>query len=153
MVPTQMSLHQPTQPGWTECAIFLVQPILKYYFSYAFIAIDGLSSPAIIRITLSGIGNPEDFVTKHLVYPDSLAIDFDAHKLYWSDYSKPSIEFVNLDGTGRHSLAIQGEQCSRELKRAFLYAFIIIPIIKNENIEFQNVTHHKSVNKMAMYKS
>lgn len=43
-------------------------------------------------------------VKSNLTWPNGLAIDHEAGKLYWTDGGTKTIEFSNLDGTGRRVL-------------------------------------------------
>ena len=76
---------------------------------------------SIAKIALSGSENPTELVSSLLVYPDSLSIDFEAGKLYWSDYSKPSIEMVNFDGSSRHMLPINRESEKERISEPFSF--------------------------------
>ena len=56
--------------------------------------------PRIERAALDGSGR-QVLVNTSLTWPNGLAIDVAARKLYWGDAKQDRIECVNLDGSGR----------------------------------------------------
>lgn len=43
-------------------------------------------------------------ISQNLEWPNSIAIDHSAGKLYWADGGTKLIEYANLDGSNRHVL-------------------------------------------------
>lgn len=43
-------------------------------------------------------------VKEHMLWPTGLAIDYHAHRLYWADAKKLTIETVDLDGQQRKTV-------------------------------------------------
>lgn len=60
-------------------------------------------SPCIERAAMDGTMRIT-LITRNLTWPNGLAIDHVAGKLYWTDGGTKLIEYSNLDGTKRHTL-------------------------------------------------
>ncbi|VDM09369.1 unnamed protein product, partial [Wuchereria bancrofti] len=59
--------------------------------------------PFIVRLAMDGT-QAKKIVTENLVWPNALAIDYFAERLYWADAFRDVIEMANLDGTGRRTV-------------------------------------------------
>lgn len=59
--------------------------------------------PKIERAAMDGSMRTE-IVRENIKGPNGLAIDYSGGKLYWTDGELKSIEYCNLDGTGRKLL-------------------------------------------------
>ncbi|VIP00453.1 Uncharacterized protein BM_BM10239 [Brugia malayi] len=59
--------------------------------------------PFIVRLAMDGT-QAKKIVTESLVWPNALAIDYFAERLYWADAFRDVIEMANLDGTGRRNV-------------------------------------------------
>ena len=49
---------------------------------------------------MDGQGRVE-IINTDLVWPNGLALDYEAQRLYWADANLDKIEYANLDGSGR----------------------------------------------------
>uniref|UniRef100_A0A1I7VEG2 EGF-like domain-containing protein n=1 Tax=Loa loa TaxID=7209 RepID=A0A1I7VEG2_LOALO len=56
--------------------------------------------PFIVRLAMDGT-QAKKIVTENLVWPNGLALDYFARRLYWADAFRDVIEMANLDGTSR----------------------------------------------------
>ncbi|VVD03450.1 unnamed protein product, partial [Leptidea sinapis] len=57
-------------------------------------------SPCIERADMDG-RNRQRLIMGDMTWPNGLALDLLSHKIYWTDGGNRTIEFANLDGTGR----------------------------------------------------
>lgn len=60
-------------------------------------------APRIERADMDG-GNRRRLIFGEMTMPSGLAIDFSKNRLYWVDSGNKTIEYANLDGTGRNIL-------------------------------------------------
>ncbi|KAI8440067.1 hypothetical protein MSG28_001491 [Choristoneura fumiferana] len=64
--------------------------------------------PCIERADMDG-GNRKRIIVGEMTWPNGLALDFESKRIYWTDGGNRTIEYANLDGTGRTTL-IGGQQ-------------------------------------------
>lgn len=60
-------------------------------------------NPCIERADMDG-GNRKRFLFGDMTWPNGLALDLENNRIYWSDGGNRTIEYANLDGTGRTTL-------------------------------------------------
>lgn len=56
--------------------------------------------PCIERADMDG-GNRRRILSTGLTWPNGLALDLANNRIYWTDGGNRTIEYANLDGTGR----------------------------------------------------
>ncbi|CAB3256651.1 unnamed protein product [Arctia plantaginis] len=61
------------------------------------------TSPCIERADMDG-GNRKRLIVGNMTWPNGLALDFTNNRIYWTDGGNKTIEYANLDGTGRSIL-------------------------------------------------
>ncbi|ESO82185.1 hypothetical protein LOTGIDRAFT_170222, partial [Lottia gigantea] len=59
------------------------------------------------RVGMDGSNATVDFVTNKMGWPNALTIDYDTGRLWWADAHLDIIEYINIDGSGRHTV-LQG---------------------------------------------
>ncbi|XP_013175419.1 PREDICTED: low-density lipoprotein receptor-related protein 4 isoform X2 [Papilio xuthus] len=64
------------------------------------------ATPCIERADMDG-SNRKRILFGDMTWPNGLAVDYDNNRLYWSDGGNRTIEYANLDGTGRTVLIAQ----------------------------------------------
>lgn len=77
--------------------VFLFQIAGVMYWS------DWGTKPCIERADMDG-GNRQRLIVGNMTWPNGLAIDFATSRIYWTDGGNQTIEYANLDGTGRSTL-------------------------------------------------
>lgn len=58
------------------------------------------TSPCIERADMDG-GNRRRLIFGNMTWPNGLALDLKYSRIYWTDGGNQTIEYANLDGTGR----------------------------------------------------
>ncbi|KAK7507961.1 hypothetical protein BaRGS_00000926, partial [Batillaria attramentaria] len=62
------------------------------------------SRPYIGRMSLDGTNISTSFITDKMGWPNALTIDYESNRLWWADAHLDIIEFIGVDGTGRHTV-------------------------------------------------
>lgn len=58
------------------------------------------TTPCIERADMDG-GNRQRLIFGDMTWPNGLALDLASNRIYWTDGGNRTIEYANLDGTGR----------------------------------------------------
>ncbi|XP_065069050.1 low-density lipoprotein receptor-related protein 4-like isoform X3 [Rhopilema esculentum] len=58
------------------------------------------SRPRIERVSMDGLQRQVIVNSEHVTWPNGLAVDYEANRLYWADSKRNNIGACNLDGTG-----------------------------------------------------
>uniref|UniRef100_A0A0R3RR28 Thrombomodulin n=1 Tax=Elaeophora elaphi TaxID=1147741 RepID=A0A0R3RR28_9BILA len=101
----QKQLHVQRLDGLYRASLYdglfeLPRALVAYPLTRALFASDWGTKPFIVRLAMDGT-EAKKIITEHLVWPNALAIDYFAERLYWADAFRDTIEMANLDGTSR----------------------------------------------------
>ncbi|VDN05510.1 unnamed protein product [Thelazia callipaeda] len=71
-------------------------------------ASDWGDKPFIAALAMDG-SHAKKIITENIVWPNALAVDYLAQRLYWADAFRDIIEMVNFDGSGRKEIITDGQ--------------------------------------------
>ncbi|VBB30035.1 unnamed protein product [Acanthocheilonema viteae] len=101
----QRQLHVQRLDGLYRASLYdkffqLPRALVAYPFTRELFASDWGTKPFIVRLAMDG-SEAKKIINEDLVWPNALAIDYFAKRLYWADAFRDVIEMANLDGTSR----------------------------------------------------
>lgn len=85
-------------------------------------------APCIERADMDG-GNRERIIFGDMTWPNGLALDLTYNRIYWTDGGNRTIEYANLDGSGRKIL-IGRFKCDELYLFIYSYYYIIFILQK-----------------------
>ncbi|CAG9533646.1 unnamed protein product [Cercopithifilaria johnstoni] len=101
----QKRLHVQRLDGLYRASLYnsffhLPRALVAYPSTRELFATDWGTNPFIVRLAMDG-SEAKKIITEDLVWPNALAIDYFAKRIYWADAFRDVIEIANLDGTSR----------------------------------------------------
>ncbi|VDK80448.1 unnamed protein product [Litomosoides sigmodontis] len=109
----QKRLHLQRLDGLYRASLYdglfqLPRALVAYPFTRELYASDWGTKPFIVRLAMDG-SEAKKIITEDLIWPNALAIDYVARRLYWADAFRDVIEAADLDGRSRRIIISDGK--------------------------------------------